>query len=95
MAPGGSQETRLAAPVSADLVEGEVELRVLLRARQDEVPAGVVHGEVVDEDAAFVEVLGAVHAVGGREGGEGRGGEGRGGEGRGGEGRGGEGGEVR
>ena len=56
-----------------NLAESKVQLRVKPGASKNKVTARIMHGKVTDEDATFIEVLRAVHAVwrmeGGREGG--------------------------
>ena len=55
-----------------NLAESKVQLGVKPGASKNKVTAGIMHGKVTDEDATFIEVLRAVHAVwrkeGGREG---------------------------
>lgn len=46
-----------------NLAESKVQLGIKPGASKNKVTAGVVHGKVTDEDATFIEVLRAVHAV--------------------------------
>lgn len=46
-----------------NLVESKVQFGVKSGASKNKVTAGVMHSKVTDEDATFIEILRAVHAV--------------------------------
>jgi len=46
-----------------NLAESKVQLGVKSGASKNKVTAGVMHSKVTDEDATFIEVLRAIHAV--------------------------------
>ena len=46
-----------------NLAESKVQFGVKSGASKNKVTAGVMHSKVADEDATFIEILRAVHAV--------------------------------